>query len=235
MSLLSLFKLEKLTITAYESADRLMPLTDAFEALFNPSSYSEKLFARWNENEGMNTSVPELDYAGGGTRQISFTLLLDGTYADTLLYERYRRTDVATQIDDFRQVAYTYNGDIHEPNYLVVSWGDLDFSCRLASADIKYTLFNRDGTPLRAELSLTFLEDMPAEAVAKEENKRSPDLTHARIVRSGDTLPLLTRAIYGSSASYLDVARFNNLDDFRNLRPGQQLLFPPLATFNKGS
>jgi nucleoid-associated protein YgaU len=61
-----------------------------------------------------------------------------------------------------------------------------------------------------------------------EENKSSPDLTHVRVVKAGDTLPLLTKAIYGSSRDYLRVAEHNGLDNFRDLTPGRRLVFPPL-------
>jgi nucleoid-associated protein YgaU len=40
--------------------------------------------------------------------------------------------------------------------------------------------------------------------------------------------PLLTKEVYGTSAYYLRVAQVNGLDDFRNLTPGQALIFPPL-------
>jgi nucleoid-associated protein YgaU len=49
------------------------------------------------------------------------------------------------------------------------------------------------------------------------------------VVKSGDTLPLLAKEIYGSSEYYLRVAEVNGIDDFRNLTPGQQIIFPPLA------
>ena len=48
-------------------------------------------------------------------------------------------------------------------------------------------------------------------------------------MKSGDTLPLLCKEIYGSSAHYLRVAADNRLDDFRNLVPGQTLYFAPLV------
>ena len=120
------------------------------------------------------------------------------------------------------------NGTIHEPNFLKVEWGDLIFSCRLGSVDISYTSFNRDGTALRAELDVNLLSDQDVKKRIAKENKSSPDLTHSRIVKSGDSLPLLTKEIYGSSMYYLRVAQANNLDDFRNLTPGQEIFFPPL-------
>ena len=59
-------------------------------------------------------------------------------------------------------------------------------------------------------------------------NRSSPDLSHLVEVRDGDTLPLLCDRIYGDAAYYVDVARFNGLDNFRQLTPGVRLHFPPL-------
>ena len=58
-------------------------------------------------------------------------------------------------------------------------------------------------------------------------NKSSPDLTHLREVGAGDTLPLMANRIYGNSADYIKVAKYNNLKAFRQLIPGQKLFFPP--------
>jgi nucleoid-associated protein YgaU len=63
--------------------------------------------------------------------------------------------------------------------------------------------------------------------VAKE-NRSSPDLTHYRIVKAGDNLPLMTQRIYGDPKYYLEVARVNKLVNFRNLKPGQAIYFPPI-------
>jgi nucleoid-associated protein YgaU len=54
-------------------------------------------------------------------------------------------------------------------------------------------------------------------------------VSHSRVVRRCDTLPLLTAEVYGTSVHYLRVARANGLSHFRDLVPGQTLLFPPLA------
>ena len=64
----------------------------------------------------------------------------------------------------------------------------------------------------------------------RQANLQSPDLTHRRVVKEGDTLPLLCREIYGAPAYYLRVAQVNGLDDFRILTPGQELFFPPFDT-----
>jgi Contractile injection system tube protein len=142
---------------------------------------------------------------------------------------------VNDRIKEFMEAAYFYQSDIHEPYYLKVKWGlPEDFNCRLSSFDINYTSFDRDGTPLRAELKVSLISDEDLDRGFKKANPLSSDLTHSRMLRAGDTLPLLTRQIYGSSVYYLDVARFNNMDEFRNLTPGRQILFPPLQQLISG-
>jgi nucleoid-associated protein YgaU len=56
----------------------------------------------------------------------------------------------------------------------------------------------------------------------------SPDLTHIRLVKAGDTLPEMCFNIYGDPRYYLDVARQNRLDNFRKLEPGTRIFFPPI-------
>ena len=74
----------------------------------------------------------------------------------------------------------------------------------------------------------TFCESVPDAERERRENASSPDLTHLRDVRDGDTLPLLAYDIYGNAQLYLEVARVNKLVNFRRLRPASRLSFPPL-------
>jgi nucleoid-associated protein YgaU len=74
----------------------------------------------------------------------------------------------------------------------------------------------------------TFCESVPGAERVRRDNASSPDLTHLRDVREGDTLPLLAQEIYGNPHLYLEVARVNRLVNFRRLRPASRLSFPPL-------
>jgi len=168
-------------------------------------------------------------YARHKPTDLSLKLLLDGTGVHEMGILRLRQQKVSERIEEFLKLTFRMNGKIHEPNYLVVEWGNLIFSCRLSSVDINYTSFDRDGTALRAELDVNLIADIAVKKRLALENKSSPDLTHSRIVKSGDTLPLLSKEIYGDSSYYLRLAQANNLDDFRNLQPGQEIFFPPLA------
>lgn len=89
-------------------------------------------------------------------------------------------------------------------------------------------MFSPQGLPLRAVLKTTFKEYTEDTKRNALENKSSPDLTHVRTVKEGDTLPLMTQRIYGDAKYYLEIAKINGLTNFRKLEPGSELVFPPI-------
>ena len=236
MGLLNLFKLEKLCIEAYTTVDRGAKASPAsIEAMFNPTSYkrSHAIAYQPARRQGINTPGRPARYGFTSPAELAFTLIFDGTGVDVfgvvslgrMLSGQSVKKDIAT----LEKVCLDMNGDIHEPNFLTVRWGEFSFDCRLKSLEIGYKLFDESGEPIRAEVEIGFVEDKSAEKLAREAGKNSPDLTHVRIVKDGDTLPLLCQDIYGSPVHYLTVARDNGLDNFRDLQPGQRLVFAPLV------
>jgi len=93
---------------------------------------------------------------------------------------------------------------------------------------VDYTLFKPSGEPLRAKVTVAFKEFMSQEEESLRADRKSADLTHVVEVRAGDTLPLLCERIYKDSGYYTQVARLNNINNFRDIKPGTRLFFPPL-------
>ncbi|MEM0999912.1 MAG: LysM peptidoglycan-binding domain-containing protein [Bacteroidota bacterium] len=228
MGILRLSKLEKLKIHSYRSPKRT-GVGDTFEVMFNPETYSVNYQNVYDRKQGINTSGRTAQYAMSSPSRLNLTLILDGTgvgvYGLSILG---KSTDVYQQVQEFLRLTYRMDGDIHEPKFLTIRWGDLTFKCRLESVDVRYSLFDKSGIPLRAELTTAFLGDLEQSERLKLENKNSPDLTHTRIVGAHDLLPLMCEKIYGSPHYYIQVAKANNLLDFRNLKPGQEIFFPPI-------
>jgi nucleoid-associated protein YgaU len=107
-----------------------------------------------------------------------------------------------------------------------ILWGKLIFFGRLQKLIIDYTLFKPSGEPLRAKIDLSFVGTMSAKEESLEAKRSSPDLTHEVQFQAGDSPPLMCHRIYGDSAYYAAVARYNNIFNFRAIRPGTTL-FPP--------
>ena len=241
MKLKNHFKLEKLRIDAYKSRLRAGVPNESIKLMFNPESYQEKhavAFQAPKSRRAINSPGEPASYAYTPPGELSLTFIIDSTGVSESfsLLKSVKRKSVKDQIKKFKETCLEMIGDTHEPYFLKVCWGKaLSFPCRLESLDITYKLFDRGGDPVRAELDVTFIYDESEEAIAKRARKSSPDLTHLRTVKSGDTLPLLCKQIYGSQRHYLMIARTNNLDNFRQLTPGQQLVFPPLQNGERHS
>ena len=234
MPLKALFKLEKLKIKVYGNRLRNGLPQNTFTVMFNPASISMQHENVFHKFQGINTSGRQAMYSHSHSDRLTLDLVLDGTrVTDFGLVSLFGlgAKSVSEQIDQFLKLCFHMDGDIHEPKYLKIQWGNgvlQNFDCRLQSVDIEYTSFDRNGAPLHATLKTTFVEDIETAKRLRLEGKNSPDLSHTRVVKSGDTLPLLCKAIYGSSEHYLRVAQANNLHNFRDLTPGQTLTFPPL-------
>lgn len=239
MGLLDLFKLAKLVIEAYEDSARSTPVGEPFEVQYNPESLSLRHESVFQGRQGALTSSAQARFSHSPPKSLSVNLVIDGTGVDHFGIELLASPPtVAERIQTFLDLCYRIQGDIHEPAYLKLLWGkgvlEPSFDCRLKSVDINYTSFERDGSPLHAELACAFVEDLHPPKRAARDRTSSPDLSHERVVVAGDTLPLLCREIYGSTKHYLRVAEVNGLDGFRQLEPGTRLVFPPFAPRDEG-
>lgn len=216
--------LERLVIRAHlkpDYSDKPTP-NNIFEAYVNPSEITLGYEVEYDSASGTGTVGGRMEFKKIKPGELSLNFFIDGTGANG------RTVDVRVAVDKF-QLVTGYNGHIHRTHYLKVAWGTLQVKrCVLKSASIAYKLFRPDGVPLRAVISASFTDnsdDATRVAIAQDE---SADLTHVRLVKAGDTLPGLCDLVYGEPRMYLEVARANGLDDFRALRPGAQLRFPPL-------
>ncbi|WP_375229600.1 CIS tube protein [Roseobacter sp. S98] len=203
---------------------------NTFEATINPESYSHNFSLKYTGTMGKGEApvgksgaVPK--YSMADPEKLSFSLTIDGTGVVPDSTE-----PVADQIDKLRTVCYDYDGEEHEPTAVKIIWGSglKEFFGRLTDMSVDYTLFHPDGTALRAKIKLNFIEARTAAQEALEAGRQSPDLTHVVRVQAGDTLPLLCHRIYKNAGRYLEIAAFNDLDNFRDLEPNTLLRFPPM-------
>jgi len=223
--------LQKLKITSYSKQSR-STIGTPFEVMFNPNSITVKHANKFSKRQGINTQGRTPQYSYTCSDEVKLDIVLDGTgVTDYGLTKLFGTKTVAEQITQFMEMCFYMDGDIHEPKFLKIQWGEgilKDFDCRLQSVDIEYSLFDKNGASLHAVLKTSFIQDIDPAKRPLLEGKSSPDLSHVRTIKSGDTLPMLSKEIYGSSQYYLRIAQINNLNDFRNLTPGQQIIFPPL-------
>ena len=231
-------ELIKLRIKAYKDEQFSEEVADGeFKTLLNPDKYSFKYKIESNEDQasGTSSSAPRFNKILPEDLQLEFVFDRTGVITDygapgTSNDKTFKDEGggIIDDIDKFKKVVFDYNGDEHKPNYLIISWGTLLFKGTLTEMDITYKLFKSDGTPLRATANAKFKGFVEDNLRVALENNSSPDLTHIRMVKEGDTLPLMTFRIYGDSKYYLEVAKANNITNFRKLTVGRKIFFPPI-------
>jgi hypothetical protein len=230
-------QLQKLTIHAFTNSSFKEEIKDkVFTTLINPENYSLQKKVEYEQTQATGTSAnsPKFNRIIAPDLEIQIIFDSTGVLANTPLKDtpnskgEYEILPVTDQIKGFEDVVLTYNGNIHKPNHLMVIWGDLIFKGVLSDISYEYKLFKPDGSPLRATAKVTLKDAKEEDLRAAQENNKSPDLTHVRMVVEGDTLPNLSKKIYGDSKYYLEVAKANGLTNFRRLTAGSQLYFPPI-------
>lgn len=216
--------LKYLTVRAFKDCGFSSHIGD-YKVLINPDKFSQSFSIEYNKKQAQGEPNTSIKYAKSPPSTMTFQLVFDATgVVDP------SRTDLPTEIKNFKKLVYDYNGDIHSPNYLKLTWGNaLTFQCRLESLKLEYKLFAPNGNPLRAMADVSFVEYQSPKQIQNEAGKNSPDMTHLIQVVAGDTLPALCYTVYGDSKYYVQVARFNKLFNYRNLKPGSTLQFPPLT------
>ncbi len=239
----NLGKVEKLRIAPYEDETfdegKKVSKTEEFSVLANPEKYSVKYSVEHNTDQAEGESHNNPKYRVSSSPELKLDFIFDGTgildghskglkLVDTINKKTTSNTSVIDQIEHFKKVVFYYEGDIHKPYHVKILWGSLIFQGVLSDMTIDFNLFKPSGEPLRAIAKVTFkgaIDDDLRKGLTKV---NSPDLTHIRVVKEGDTLPLMAERIYGDPKYYLEVAKANNLINFRRLRPGQKLFFPPI-------
>lgn len=223
-------KLEKMLILAYSDSEKaenggMLDADDFFLAFINPESYSLNYKLKFSDAQGHGTIGQELKYEYTEPEELNFEFLFDNTG----IIDGIPRDNIALDIKRFKDFVIDYKGDSHEPRHFKLVWGvNSIFKGRVTELSISYKLFKPDGTPIRAIANVKFKSSIEEQIRAARQDNNSPDLTHLRKVKAGDTLPLMCFRIYGDPQYYLQVAAANGISNFRQLQPGTDIFFPPI-------
>jgi len=229
-------ELAKLTITPLGKS-KIQP----FKVLFNPTSYSISKSVTWSEPEGakgrsarksnVKFNAPKLEFGGGQSRELSLKLFFDVT--DSPVINGQRIKDVRKLTDKLVKLTLKERAGNKElaPPKCRISWGegrspslDFPFVGVVQSLRQEFTLFDSNGTPLRANLDVTFLEFLSAEV---DKRRNDPEFT-TRTVKRGDSLSSIAAEMLDDPSRWRIIADANRLDNPRTLEVGMTLSIPKL-------
>lgn len=191
----------KLTVNVYETKKKELKGLK-IETQINPSSYT---MSEGSSSKKQATLTGEKKQSGNDQlRKLSMTIDInsygEGNYG---IKHRVREFSMLKGLSK-----------IKEPYICKLSWSSLVFWCNLDSYSVTYTMFDTDGTPVRARMDLSFdeyiddTEDPAGAGDSSEEDKT---------VKDGERMDTV------GGTSWKSVAQKNNIDNPRKLGAGQSI------------
>jgi Contractile injection system tube protein len=216
-------QLEKLTIETYTGKEfTKSQRVGEWKVLFNPTEYTFTRSNNYNATQAAGTSRPNTSPGSGNPDQLACTLFFDGTgvVGDP--------GPITSAIAGFLDLM-SFKREKHKPYYLWLRWGPLTFRCYLKSATVSFTLFNREGEPIRAKVTASFEEVIADRERVNQEAFTSPDLRRLWRVEEGQSLDTIAFETYDDPRYWREIARANRLANPRALEVGRLLVLPPKA------
>ena len=196
------------------------------EVLFNPTEYSMSKSNTWQQVKVVGSNVPRLEFTSGGAITLSLKDLTFDTYEDGTDVRRY--TDKFLALTKISPKTVDRVTGIGRPPRVLFSWGrDVKFESVVTSLSIDFTLFNADGMPVRAKMSISLQESKDAgEKPAQNPTSKGTMGQKVYIVKPGDTLDRIAYEELGDSGLWREIADNNRLDNPMALKPGLPLAIP---------
>ncbi|GAB3258535.1 CIS tube protein [Kineosporia babensis] len=213
-------------------------LIDTTTGSAHPVAYNPEELRLDQGNQFAEIAIPGLDasplqYVRGRNRTLSMDLLFD-TYESG--------TDVRTRTGPIVRLL-NKNPATLAPPVLLFSFGRLQLRCVLTDAAERFTMFDRDGTPVRCSMSVKLQEyvDLPitveqgltglaglAGGVVSAIGRATvrPGTAAVHVVAAGDTLSAIAGAYLGDPGRWREIARANDIVDPLGLVPGAHLAIP---------
>lgn len=172
---------------------------------------------------GDQKGTPARQFVGAGTTKLSLTLWFDVTAE---LPENDKGINDVRRLT--QRVAYFITpvpkGDKYLPPSVRFIWGSFQFDGLMESLEESLEFFSNDGRPLRSSVTINLSQQRITEFAFRKMNSNgkppSPGTSKLTQTPAGATLPGMA-ASQGKANEWQSIAAANNIENPRQLQPGQ--------------
>jgi hypothetical protein len=192
---------------------------------FNPSELRIAKSSTWTAGPARGAATaPPPDFGGANPRDMGLRLLLDA---------RSSGADVAADAQTLQSwlnpTEESIGAGTPQPPLLRLDWtSPALFDAYLTNVDVTYVLFDRDGSPLRANVDAK-LKESPTSAQAQNPTSGGDAGHRTHVLEAGESLQSLAHRLYRDPALWRGLARYNRIADPLRVRPGRRVDLPPAA------
>jgi len=196
----------------------------SIDCMFNPSEYSVTKTNTYKEESRNRSDVPSFEFEKAGPQTLTLTLLFDTVYDDE---DVSLRTEKLWKLMESKTRTEGSRTKKVPPPEVAFEWGVFRFVAVITKMTQKFTLFDKDGKPLRAQVEVTFTQHKDTNDYPRQ-NPTSGGGEIERVWRvvAGDRLDAISYAVYGDATRWRAIAEYNGVRDPLALAAGRQLVIP---------
>lgn len=223
--------LQKAKFQLFDDFEKGTFKNEEITVLFNPSQYSISAGANYKTAKSSSgtpdTGIEEeKNFDGTKAQTLSLELFFDTSAQTFLNKSREKASDVTKLTKKIVNLTHVV-GDNHNPPVIKFCWGSLGFCGRVTSVKTTYTMFNRDGKPVRAKMDVQIEEARKASGKYIEPFE-SPDRTKARRITQDSSVWSIARTEYGSPSMWRHICEANEIENPLDIPVGTVLKVPSL-------
>lgn len=187
---------------------------DQIPVMYNPEEYRLEQGNDFAEVGIPGLNAPPVQYVRGKARVLTMDLFFD-------TYERGE--DVRAHTGRIVALLETMPRT-HAPPILKFTMGQFTFDCVLVDASQRFTMFLRDGTPVRSVMSARFQEYIDVVVETERGFFAAPPTLH--LVTAGQTVSHIAAQVLEDPARWREIAEANGIDNPFKLIPGATIVVP---------
>ncbi len=192
--------------------------------MFNPFEYTVTKTNTYKEERSNRSDVPGFEFEKAGPQALKLSLVFD-TFEEG--EDVSRETNKLWKLMESKTRQEGNRNRKVPPPEVAFEWGVFRFVAVITTMMQKFSLFKPDGTPVRANVQVTFtqhkdLEDYPNQ----NPTSGGGDIQRVWRIIAGDRLDTIAYAVYGDATKWRQIATYNGIVNPLKLRAGQQLIIP---------
>lgn len=198
------------------------PAGASITCMFNPHEYTVSKSNSYSEKPRNRANTPQFEFTKAGAQTLKLNLLFDTFETGKDVSEI---TNKLWKLMAPKDIGNRNNKK--EPPGVAFEWGVFRFVAVITNMTQKFTLFTLEGTPVRANVDVTFTQHVDLNDYPGQNPTSGGGLIQQMwpVIR-GDRLDTIAAKVYGDATKWRLIAEHNGIDNPLSLRSGQSLAIP---------